>query len=122
MPATMDATRYCWNTLPQDKPMEKLSRRRVIGDRMMLSQVFLQKGCFVPTHAHENEQFAMIVSGKLRFSIGKDGQPDRREMIVSAGEVLHLPSSVPHSAEALDDTLVIDMFSPPSEKTGIDRE
>ncbi len=101
--------------------MPKLARKRIIGTQMMLSQVRLDRGCFVPTHAHENEQFAVIVSGALKFGIGAEGSPDRYEIIVRGGEVLHLPSNVPHSAEALEDTVVLDCFSPPSEKTGIDR-
>ena len=121
MPTPHTATRYTWNDLSQDRPMDKLARRRIIGTQMMLSQVHLQKGCHVPTHAHSNEQFGLIVSGKLRFGIGAEGTAERREVDVSAGEVMHLPSNVPHSADALEDTLVIDLFSPPSETTGIDR-
>jgi quercetin dioxygenase-like cupin family protein len=115
------AIRYRWHDLPRDCPLEKLDRRRIIGQRMMLSEVFLHQGCHVPTHAHENEQFAMIVSGQLRFGIGAEGSAERYEIVVSGGEVLHLPSNVPHSADALVDSLVIDIFSPPSEKTGVDR-
>ncbi len=101
--------------------MERLARRRIIGEQVMLSQVTLEKGCFVPTHAHANEQIACIVSGRLRFGIGAEGSPQRCEVVVGPGEVLHLPSNVPHSAEALERTVVVDVFSPPSEKTGIDR-
>lgn len=110
-----------WSDLPADRPMPLLERRRLIGDYAMLSHVTLKKGCHVPTHSHPSEQFACILSGRLRFGLGADGAPDRREVTVSAGEVLHLPSSLPHSAEALEDTVVLDVFSPPSEKTGIDR-
>lgn len=110
-----------WNSLPVDRPMNLLERKRIIGEQMMISRVTLQKGCFVPTHAHENEQFAYIMSGELRFGIGPEGSAERYEINVKAGEVLHLPANVPHSAEAVVDTLVLDMFSPPSEKTGIDR-
>lgn len=117
----MTARRISWSDLPSDRPMDLLERRRIIGDKAMLSQVSLKRGCFVPTHHHENEQFACVVSGKLRFGLGADGSNDRREVVVSAGEVMHLPSGVPHSAEAMEDTLVLDVFSPPSEKTGIDR-
>jgi quercetin dioxygenase-like cupin family protein len=118
---TQSATCYRWNDLPKDVPMANLDRRRIIGERIMLSQVFLQKGCHVPTHAHANEQFACIMSGELRFGIGEEGSPERHEIRVKAGEILHLPSNVPHSADALVDTLVIDLFSPPSERTGIDQ-
>lgn len=110
-----------WASLPTDSPMPLLERRRIIGDKAMLSQVLLRKGCFVPTHAHANEQFACVMSGRLRFGLGADGSPQRREVTVGAGEVMYLPANLPHSAEALEDTLVLDVFSPPSAKTGIDR-
>ena len=114
----MDAKLYRWEDLPLDKPMNLLDRRRIIGDQAMISQVRLYRGCDVPMHAHENEQFAMVMSGCLRFRIGEKSP---RELVVSGGEVLHLPANVPHSAYAEEDTLVLDVFSPPSEKTGIDR-
>ena len=116
------ATRYRWSDLPKDQPMALLERRRVSGDRAMISQVHLTKGCLVPTHAHFNEQFACVISGSLRFTIGEENDKPREKLTVSAGEVLHLPSKLPHAAEALEDTIVLDIFSPPSEKTGIDRE
>ena len=112
---------YRWADLPRDRPLNLLERRRVIGERVMLSEVLLQRGCIVPTHAHENEQFCCVLTGRLRFSLGAEGSPQRRELEVGSGEVLHLPSGVPHSAEALEQTLVIDVFSPVSETTGIDR-
>ncbi|MBI1850572.1 MAG: cupin domain-containing protein [Planctomycetes bacterium] len=101
--------------------MEQLERRRIIGEKMMISRVHLEKGCVVPTHSHENEQFACVVSGRLSFGIGAEGSASRRVVVVENGEVLHLPPNVPHSAEALEDTLVLDLFSPPSQTTGIDR-
>jgi quercetin dioxygenase-like cupin family protein len=101
--------------------MELLERKRIIGKQMMISQVFLRKGCVVPTHAHANEQFACIMQGELRFGIGAEESAERYEVNVKAGEVIHLPSNVPHSAEAVQDTLVLDLFSPPSEKTGVDQ-
>ena len=116
------AVRYRWQDLPKDSPMPRLERRRIIGQHAMISEVFLAKGCFVPTHAHENEQFAWVVRGKVSFGIGDDDSPQRSEMVLEEGEVLHLPSNVPHSAEALEESVVIDIFSPTSEKTGIDRD
>ncbi len=101
--------------------MALLERRRVIGEKAMISRVALDKGCIVPTHAHENEQFACLLSGKMRFGIGAEGSPERREMVLTGGEVLLLPGGVPHSAEAVEDSVILDVFSPPSEKTGIDR-
>jgi len=121
MAGNLNATVHRWAELKGDRPMALLERRRVIGEKAMLSQVRLEKGCLVPTHAHANEQFACILSGALKFGIGAEGSAARREVVVRAGEVLHLPANVPHSAEAVEATVVLDVFSPPSEKTGIDR-
>ena len=110
-----------WSKLPVDRPMELLARRRVIGEQAMISHVTLEKGCVVPTHAHANEQFVCVLEGRMRFRLGAEGSPDRREVIVTAGEVLLLPSNAPHEATALERTVVLDVFSPPSQTTGIDR-
>jgi len=96
--------------MPKEQVSERLSRRLITGDRVMLAHVYLKKGCVVPKHAHENEQFTYILEGALRFLVGEDGS---EEVVVRAGEVLHLPSNVPHAAQALEDTLDVDVFSPP---------
>ena len=118
--STPSATIHRWESMPFDAPMDLLERRRVIGSQAMISHVLLKKGCFVPTHAHDNEQFVCLLSGALRFRLGSEDGP-RDEVVIRGGEVLHLPSQVPHEAEALEDTVVLDVFSPPSETTGIDR-
>lgn len=112
---------HTWADLPVDRPMDLLERRRVIGTRAMLSHVTLRRGFRVPTHAHANEQFAVVLSGRMRFGLGAESSPGRRHVEVRAGQVLVLPPNLPHSAEALEDAVVLDVFSPPSEKTGIDR-
>ena len=101
---------YRWDDVAREKVTDQLDRKLITGDRMMLAQVFLKKGCIVPRHSHENEQITWIVEGALRFWIGEDGA---EELVVNAGEVLHIPSNVPHKAEALEDTLDVDIFSPP---------
>ena len=103
-------TFHRWADLPAEQLSSLLSRKLITGTRMMLAHVYLKKGCIVPRHSHENEQLTYILEGALRFSIGDDGA---EEVIVRAGEVLHIPSNVPHAAEALEDTLDVDVFSPP---------
>lgn len=115
-----DARVLRWSEQPQDQPMPLIDRRRIIGRHMMISQVYLHKGSVVGTHHHANEQFAWVTSGRVRFGIGAEDSPSRREVTLVAGEILHLPPKVPHSAEALEDSQVVDLFSPPSEKTGVD--
>ncbi|HSE32016.1 MAG TPA: cupin domain-containing protein [Pyrinomonadaceae bacterium] len=105
-------TFYRWDDMPKEAVSETLDRRLITGDRVMLTHVYLKKGSIVPRHSHENEQLTYILEGGLRFWIG----PDESEVIdVRAGEVLHIPSFVQHKAEALEDTLDVDIFSPPRE-------
>lgn len=99
-----------WEDIPREKVTDLIDRKLITGDSMMLAHVFLQKGCIVPRHSHHNEQFTYIIEGALRFRIGADGAD---EIVVKAGEVLHIPSNVPHEAEAIEDTLDMDIFSPP---------
>ena len=103
-------THYRWDDMPKEQLSDSISRRFITGDKTMLAHVYLKKGAVVPTHHHENEQITYILEGALRFWIGADGA---QEIVVRPGEVLHIPSNVPHKAEALEDTLDVDIFSPP---------
>jgi quercetin dioxygenase-like cupin family protein len=107
---TDKVTWYRWEEMPKERVSPMLERRLVTGERMMLAHVYLKKGCIVPRHQHDNEQLTYILDGALRFWIGED---EKEEVIVRAGEVLHIPSNVWHKAEALEDTLDVDVFSPP---------
>ena len=103
-------THHLWEDMPKEQLSDVLERRLITGDRMMLAHVYLKKGCVVPRHSHENEQITYILEGGLRFWIGAD---EAQVVDVLAGEVLHIPSGVQHKAEALEDTLDVDIFSPP---------
>lgn len=101
-----------WDAIPLERVTDAISRRLFTGDRMMMAHVYLDEGSVVPRHAHDNEQFTYILEGALRFWLGaEDGEAE--ELVVRAGEVLHIPSGLPHRAEALEDTLDLDVFSPP---------
>ena len=104
------ATWHRWDDMPKERVSDLLERRLITGERMMLAHVYLDKGCIVPKHSHENEQITYILKGALRFWLGEDEQ---EEIVVRAGEVLLIPSNLPHKAEALEDTLDVDIFSPP---------
>jgi quercetin dioxygenase-like cupin family protein len=107
-----NVTFYRWDDMPKEKVSETLDRRLITGDSIMISHVYLKKGSIVPRHSHHNEQITYILEGGLRFWIG----PNESQVIdVLAGEVLHIPSMVQHKAEALEDTLDVDVFSPPRE-------
>jgi len=109
MKTTGPTTLYRWEDMPREEVTNLLGRRLVTGDRIMLAHVYLDEGCVVPRHQHENEQITYILEGALRFWVGEE----QEEVTVRAGEVLHIPSNVPHKALALEDTLDVDIFSPP---------
>ena len=110
MDASARPRHYRWEDMPREQVTDSLSRRYVAGERMMLAHLYLEAGSVVPMHSHHNEQITYVVEGALRFWIGGD---DPEEIVVRAGEVLHIPADVPHKAEALEDTLDVDVFSPP---------
>src|SRR5258706_13129527 len=110
MAAKSEVSFYRWDSMKKERVSDMLERRLITGDRVMLAHVYLKKGCVVPKHSHENEQFTYILEGALRFLVGEEGA---EEIVVRAGEVLHLPANLPHEAHALEDTLDMDVFYPP---------
>jgi len=101
---------YRWEDLVAEPLKGSITRRMITGDSMMIAEVRLAKGDVVPVHSHPNEQLTYITEGALHFTLGA---AQDREVTVRAGEVLVIPSNVPHSARALEDTIDIDIFSPP---------
>jgi len=98
-----------WDDLPRESLGPLLERRFVTGRHMTLAQFFLGRGAVVPAHEHENEQFAHVLQGSLRFRLGADGS----EVVdVHGGEVMMIPPWLRHSVEALEDSVVADVFSP----------
>ncbi len=95
-----------WDEIALEKVTEMVSRKIVTGEREMMAQVYLKRGCLVPLHSHPSEQMTYVLQGALRFVVAGE------EITVREGEVLHIPSAVQHQAEALEDTFELDVFSP----------
>jgi quercetin dioxygenase-like cupin family protein len=108
-----EALHTSWDQIAPEPLNPRLTRQFVHGTQSMLARIVLKKGCLVPRHAHPHEQIAYITEGALRFSLGPEG--DSRDVVVRAGEVLVIPGNLPHSAEALEDTIDFDIFAPPRE-------
>jgi quercetin dioxygenase-like cupin family protein len=117
--AVPNVTLHRWKDLPAEPLKEGLTRKLVTGERMMIAHVHLNKGVHVPRHSHENEQLTYILEGALQFWFGAN---DEQELLVRAGEVIVIPSNLPHRALALEDTLDVDVFCPPRQDwlTGTD--
>ena len=99
-----------WDEVPEEQVNPLLTRKLLCGKSMMVAHIFLKKGGVVPTHQHENEQITQVLSGCLRFWMGERGEEKVFE--IHPGDVLIIPPMVPHKAEALEDTLDMDVFSP----------
>jgi len=111
-PIKSSATFHRWSDVPTEQVKADLSRRLITGERIMLAQVELQRGCIVPQHSHVHEQVTCVLEGCLRLRIGDEGGESHD---LRAGDVIVLPSNVPHAAEALENTRVLDVLSPPRE-------
>ena len=96
-----------WDSVELETMNPLLSRQLIVGGDVMVARVLLKKGCIVPLHSHYNEQVTYILEGALKFWI------DGKEIVVNAGEVLTIPRNMPHKAEALVDTVDLDVFNPP---------
>jgi len=97
---------FSWDNVRTEIMNPKISRKVISGERAMVAQVFIAKDAVVPTHHHASEQLTYILEGALKFEI------EGREIVVHKGEVLLIPSNVPHRAVALEDTIDLDIFSP----------
>ena len=100
---------YQWDQVPKEQMSPVFSRQVIHSDTMTVARVYLKKGCAVPEHSHHNEQLTMMEKGALRFVLAGV------EKVLRGGEVLRIPAHVPHSAEALEDSIATDLFSPPRE-------
>jgi quercetin dioxygenase-like cupin family protein len=98
---------YEWDGIEKEQMNPLLTRQVIHGDTMTLARLFLRKGCSVDQHSHHNEQISMVEKGSLKFVLAGV------ERVVRAGEILRIPPNVPHSAEAIEDSVAVDLFSPP---------
>jgi len=97
---------YKWDDVKLEQVRHGISRKFIAGDREMVAQITLRRGAIVPEHSHESEQLTYVLSGALKFTL------DGRDITVREGELLRIPSWMPHSAEAVEDTFELDLFSP----------
>ena len=98
-----------WDSVELEDLNALLQRQMIVGQDIMVARVLLKKGCIVPEHSHHNEQVTYILEGALKFWV------DGKVIVVNAGEVLTIPPHMPHKAEALVDTVDLDIFTPPRE-------
>jgi len=98
-----------WDDVPLETVNDKMQRQIVTGERMTVARIYFKDGFLVPRHSHENEQITQVVSGTMRFRFGADGS----EVVdVGPGEVVVIPSNLPHEALCVGDVEEVDMWAP----------
>jgi quercetin dioxygenase-like cupin family protein len=97
---------YDWTQIEKEQMSPVLARQVIHGENITVARLFLRAGCSVPEHSHHNEQISMIEQGTVKFVIGGV------EQLAKAGQVMRIPPHVPHSAQALEDSVAVDLFSP----------
>jgi quercetin dioxygenase-like cupin family protein len=95
-----------FDQLEKEQLNPHITRQMRSGEDCTVAQILLKKGGIVPRHSHRSEQVSLIVSGALKF-VCDDG-----EVTLHAGEFFIIPAHVPHSAEAMEDTVDLDFFAP----------
>jgi quercetin dioxygenase-like cupin family protein len=100
---------YSWNLMEEEALNPLLGRKAIHGRHVTVARIRLRKGAVVPMHSHANEQVSMLESGALRFVLSGE------ERVLHAGDALVIPPDAPHMVEALEDSLAVDLFSPPRE-------
>jgi quercetin dioxygenase-like cupin family protein len=100
---------YDWTNVETEQLTPLFARQMIHGETMTMARIYLKKGCVVPEHSHPNEQISTMEKGRLRFLL------DGCEIVLAPGQSLQIPANVPHSAEALEDCVALDLFSPPRE-------
>ena len=100
---------YKWDTVAVEQLTDSIRRRMIAGTKEMLVRWEFNKGASAARHSHPHEQIVVMVSGKLRLVVGDT------ETIMKSDDIAIVPPNIPHEAHALEDTVVIDIFSPPRE-------
>ena len=113
----MQAHLYRWTDISDDNPIALLARKKITTERVLLARIKLEKGCDVAVHHHESEQVAIMLSGRGRWTIGYGDDAEQFETV--GGDVLVLPSNVPHGLVVLEDSEILDVVTPPA-PMGID--
>ena len=100
---------YTWESTAEEQLTDRIKRRMIVGTKEMLVRWEFRKGAVAARHSHPHEQIVMMVAGSLRLTVGD------AHKVMMPGDIVVIPPDVLHEAMALEDTIVLDIFSPPRE-------
>lgn len=104
-----DAALMPWDDVPLETVNPSMQRRLITGELMTVARIYFKDGFHVPRHSHHNEQITQVISGKMHFRFGADGET---EMTLGAGDVVVIPAHLPHEATCIGDVEEMDMWAP----------
>lgn len=88
-----------------------IKRQTVVSGALMYQmRAHLEAGSKLPEHQHVQEQIAHVIRGRMKLIVR--GEPHE----MTAGDAFYLGSNVPHGVETIEETEVIDTFSPPRDE------
>lgn len=99
-------TPYNWSDITVEQMTPLVTRQVIHAENITIARIGIKAGGAVPTHSHLNEQVLNMISGRMKVVV------DGIEMVLHGGQTLVLAPNVPHSVEALEDTVAVDVFSP----------
>ena len=99
-----------WEELPEEMVNPSMTRKIVWGEKLMIARIKFKDGFVVPLHHHVHEQITQVISGKMRFWFGENKE---QVMDLDAGDVVVIPSNLPHEALMIGEVEEVDTWSPP---------
>jgi len=99
-----------WNEVSEEVVNPSMTRKMIWGEKLMIARMKFKNGFVVPLHHHVHEQVTQVISGKMRFWFGENKE---QVMELEAGEVVVIPSNLPHEALMIGDVEEVDTWSPP---------
>jgi quercetin dioxygenase-like cupin family protein len=99
-----------WNSVPAEIVNPSMSRQIVSGDKLMIARIKFTDGFIVPLHFHVHEQVTQVISGKMRFWFGENKE---QTMELGPGDVIVIPSNLPHEALMIGEVEEVDTWAPP---------
>ena len=93
-----------WDSVKKEILSEKIGRKVINGEKVGLVQIFLAKDGVIPMHQHVSEEMGYQLEGSV--SVESEG----KRVTVQKGEIMHIPSNVPHTVAAMEDSVILYVF------------
>ena len=99
-----------WKEVPTEEVNLSMSRQIIWGEKLMIAKMKFKDGFVVPLHSHHHEQVTQVVCGQMRFWFGANKE---QVMDLHPGDVIVIPSNLPHEALMIGEVEEIDTWAPP---------